>query len=133
MREIYEKNREGILYLLFGGMAFGINVVVFMALDIKAGLNELIANVIAWVLCVVFQFFTNKLIVFRKKDKDVGALVKSAVMFVLSCLFTLGLEELIIWIFITNLAYNSFIVKIAAQAVVIITNYILRKWIVFRK
>lgn len=133
MRKLYIKYRETILYLLFGGIAFVINVVVFMALDIKAGLDELVANVIAWVLCVIFQFCTNKLIVFRKKDEDVGALAKSAAAFVLSCLFTLGLEELIIWIFITKLAYNSFIVKIAAQAVVIITNYILRKWIVFRK
>ena len=46
---------------------------------------------------------------------------------------TLGLEELILWLGITALEINDVIVKIVAQVLVIVGNYVISKFFVFRK
>ena len=48
-------------------------------------------------------------------------------------LFTLVLEEVILFIFINKLHFNSILVKIAAQFIVLVLNYIISKLIVFRE
>jgi putative flippase GtrA len=48
-------------------------------------------------------------------------------------LVTLAIEELILLVFITILHFNSIIVKIVAQVVVIVLNYVISKLVVFRK
>ena len=48
-------------------------------------------------------------------------------------LATLGVEEAIIAVFATWLGFNSFWVKLAAQVVVVILNYVISKLLVFRK
>jgi putative flippase GtrA len=46
---------------------------------------------------------------------------------------TLAIEELILLVFITILHFNSIAVKIVAQVVVIVLNYVISKLVVFRK
>ena len=60
----YRKHKEVLLYLFFGGVSFLLNIVLFALLNVKFGMNELVANVICWVACVLFQFFTNRIWVF---------------------------------------------------------------------
>ena len=48
-------------------------------------------------------------------------------------LFTLVVEEAILAVFITWLGFNSMAVKLIAQVVVIVLNYIISKLIVFKK
>ncbi len=48
-------------------------------------------------------------------------------------LFTLAVEEVILGIFITWRGFNSVVVKLAAQIVVIVLNYIISKLVVFKK
>jgi putative flippase GtrA len=48
-------------------------------------------------------------------------------------LVTLAIEELILLVFITILHFNSIVVKIVAQVVVIVLNYVISKLVVFRK
>lgn len=48
-------------------------------------------------------------------------------------LFTLGVEELLLFLFITLLHGNSVLVKFAAQIVILVLNYIISKIFVFRR
>ena len=48
-------------------------------------------------------------------------------------LFTLIVEEAILLIFISELHFNSIVVKVVAQVVVVVLNYIISKLIVFRE
>ena len=47
-------------------------------------------------------------------------------------LATLGVEEAILLIFITWLSFNSMVVKVIAQIVVILLNYVISKLFVFK-
>ena len=48
-------------------------------------------------------------------------------------IITLVVEEVILLVFISILGFNSMIVKIVAQIIVILLNYIISKLIIFKK
>ena len=134
--DIYKKHREGISYLFWGGVAFVLSMVLFWLFNSKFGMGEVLANTIDWILVVIFAFFTNKIFVFRSKAGSAAGLGKEFVSFIVARLFTLFLEDAIIWLGCTKMGFNSelgaLVVKLIGQFVVIVTNYVLSKLIVFR-
>lgn len=130
--DFYKKYKEALLYVFFGGLTTLISIVSYSYCDVALGINPLIANVISWILAVSFAYVTNKIWVFDSKTHGVGELCKEAFNFAAGRLLTLGIEELILFIFITKLHLNSIVVKIAAQFIVLVLNYVISKLIVFR-
>lgn len=96
------------------------------------GYNELIANVCSWIFAVVFAFITNKVYVFESLNKSINEAVLQFIMFVSSRLATLFIEEVVLFIFITMLNYYVVIIKVLAQILVILLNYIFSKKFVFK-
>lgn len=133
MEPFYIKHKEVLLYLLFGGLSFFLNIFLFFGLDKVFEMNELINNIICWIACVLFQFFTNRTWVFDGKVDGVSDFMKQAVSFFGGRVGTLVIEEVILAIFITWLRFNTTAVKLAAQVIVIVLNYVVSKLIVFKK
>ena len=127
----YVKYKEPLLYLFFGGLTTLISIFVFWLFNGPFGLNELVANLISWVLAVLFAFLTNKTWVFQSGGQEKGFL-SLMLSFYAGRLVTLGVEELLLLVFITWLGFNSMAVKIVAQVVVIVLNYVISKLLVFR-
>ena len=88
-----------------------------------------IANIISWVTCVTFAYFTNKNYVFIQKEKS----IREALPFYLSRLSTLLLDMLLMFILVTKLNMYDKICKLIVQIIIIILNYILSKLLVFKK
>lgn len=128
---LINKYRDVILYLFFGVCTTVINLAVFWVLNSPLKVNELIANIIAWVLAVLFAFFTNRDLVFHAGKN--GSFFSQMLKFYLGRAITLALEELILLVFITLLHLNSMAVKIFAQVIVIILNFVISKLIIFKK
>lgn len=127
----YKKYKEQILYLFFGGLTTLISIGVFAFFTKEIPLDELIANIISWVIAVLFAFVTNRLWVFESaKDKGI---IKQILSFYAGRLATLGVEEVLLLVFIKLLSLNSIAVKTTAQIVVIILNYIISKIFIFKK
>ena len=129
----YKKYKVVLLYLFFGGIAFVLNIVLYILFAETLKINVLIANGLCWIICVLFQFFTNRVWVFDSKTDSANDFTKQLFMFVAGRLFTLVVEEIIIAIFITWLGFNSIAVKMIAQVIVIVLNYIISKAVVFRR
>ena len=127
----YVKDKEPLLYLFFGGLTTLISIFVFWLFNGPFGLNELVANLISWVLAVLFAFLTNKTWVFQSGGQEDG-FFRLMLSFYAGRLLTLGIEELLLLVFITWLGFNSMAVKIVAQVVVIVLNYVISKLLVFR-
>lgn len=89
-----------------------------------------IANIISWIFAVAFAYFTNRKYVFLSKEKDK---LKEATKFILSRLTTLGLDMLTMFIMVSILNINDRISKLVSQVIVIIGNYIISKFFVFKK
>ncbi len=127
---LYEKHKELILYVFFGGLATVVSIGTFFLFDLV--IHELVANVLSWVITVGFAYWTNRTWVFQSQVKGKGVW-KEMLTFYSGRLLTLGLEELILLVFATILAWNATLVKIAAQVVVLIGNYIISKLFIFKK
>ena len=129
----YSKHKEVLLYLFFGGLAVFLNLGLFVFFTKNLGWGDLFANVVDWVICVLFQFITNKTWVFDAGTDSTKGLVAQLAGFFGGRLLTLLLEELILGIFIVSLHWNRIGVKLAAQIFVIVANYVISKFFVFKK
>lgn len=132
LNPFYQKQKEVLLYLFFGGLTFLISIGSFAFLSSLCGWNELIANVGSWIIAVLFAYGTNRVWVFSSKASGMTAVLREAIGFFAGRLVTLLIEEAILFVFITKLSFHSLTVKIIAQIVVIILNYVISKLYVFK-
>ena len=133
LSDIYRKKREVWRYLIFGALATVVNIVVYM-IGLKIfGISNAISNAIAWVAAAVFAYFTNKFFVFASKVDTKKALFREVVSFFSCRLFTLVIDEAIMIISVDKLHWNELLMKIIANIVVIVLNYIFSKILIFAK
>lgn len=128
----YKKNKEVLMYLFFGGLTTVVSIASYAAFTVACGLNELIANVLSWILAVSFAYVTNRIWVFESDAHTFSAFIKEIVSFFGGRVITLLMEELILFVFITQLGFNGIVVKTVAQVIVIVANYVISKLLVFR-
>ncbi len=130
--QIYHKYEEILNYLIVGAIGVVISVVSY-ALSRWIGFNIVTSNIISWIIAVLCMYIMNKLFVFKTKLENKKALFKEFISFITARVFTLIVETLILY-FGTNLLHiNDLFVKVIAQIVIIILNYILSKLIIFNK
>ena len=133
LQPFYRKYKEPLLYLFFGGLTTLLSIFLYWLFAHPLELDPLIANVISWILCVAFAYLTNRTWVFADKAQDPGGILREAASFTAGRLATLGLEELILWLGISVLSISDIVVKVIAQVIVILGNYLISKLLVFRK
>lgn len=153
MKKLIKKilNKETLTYLIFGVLTTVVNLVAFKFFDLiftsATQLDlTLLTNFIAWVFAVVFAYVTNKLFVFESKSWSGKTLAKEIPTFVGARVFSLGVEELGLLIFVTWLGFDRFeldvfglftlsgkmLVKIGLAVIVVVMNYIFSKFIIFK-
>ena len=135
MIKIYQKYKEIILYLIFGVLTTVISlltyyVLVYTILNPNNAFELQLANIISWVVSVLFAYVTNRKYVFESKNKNKK---KEISKFFLSRIITLLMDMLIMFIGVTILKGNDKIIKIISQVVVIVLNYLFSKLMVFTK
>ena len=133
-KTIYKKNEEIINYLIVGGLTTLISLIayyvcVYTFLNPEVPLELQIANIISWIVGVSFAYVTNRIFVFKSKEKNK---IKECTYFVGSRVLTLLLDMGIMFLFVTALHFNDKIFKIISQILVIVGNYIISKFFVFR-
>ena len=140
-------NKETFTYVLFGGMTTLVNLVVFKVFDLFfAGKWYLLTNTIAWIAAVAFAFVTNKLFVFESKEWTFSTLKKEIPGFFFARIGSYFIEQGGLWCFVElghfdEKVFNFLIVqldgKIVAKlilgVIVVIINYLLSKFWIFRK
>lgn len=129
----YKKYKEPLLYLLFGTLTTLVSILTFACFTFVFDINELASNVFSWILSVTFAYITNRIWVFDAKTKTFSELLRQIISFFSSRLVTLGVEELIMLIFVICLGFGSMIIKIIAQIIVIALNYFISKLWIFKK
>lgn len=132
LKQLYAKYKEIILYIVFGVLTTAVNFVVYTAL-IFIGIDTYVTNTVAWVCAVLFAYLTNRSVVFNSSAKKSGAVIKEIISFYGARIFSFVVEMLILYVCIDLLGMDQFIPKLAAQVIVIVLNYILSKFIVFKK
>lgn len=133
LASIYGEHREGMRYLLFGGLTTVINIIIFAICSKVMHFPTAVSNTIAWIIAVLFAYVTNKLYVFDSKTKEKKALAREIISFFGARVFTLVLETAFLWLVIDKLGFNEIFMKIISNILVIILNYIFSKIFIFVK
>ena len=121
-------SRELISYLIFGVLTTIVSMVTFW-LACKA-VHYLIAEVISWIIAVTFAFFTNRIFVFQSRGEGI---LRQMAVFYTARLFSLGIEELGLFLLIDFVGVGEMLSKLVLQFVVVVLNYVLSKLVVFKK
>ncbi|MBQ3000130.1 MAG: GtrA family protein [Oscillospiraceae bacterium] len=131
LKALYEKHRATVIYLVFGVLTTAVNYAIYLPLYNFVHLPASVCNGIAWVAAVAFAYVTNKLYVFESKSwrgvwgeilRFVGSRVASGAVETVSLLLTVDI-----------LGWNGNIMKLLLAVFVIVFNYVLSKFFVFKK
>jgi len=130
-----EKIFEIVRYLIVGVLTTLVSLVVYYGLTYTIlhpdnGFELQIANVISWILSVIFAYFANRIFVFKSKNENRW---KEATSFVGSRVITLIMDMTFMFVLVTLFKINDKLVKLFSQVIVIVVNYIFSKLFVFNK
>ena len=135
IKELFNKYREIIMYLIFGVLTTVVSlavyyILVYTILNPNNPFELQVANIISWIAGVTFAYFTNRSMVFQSKNKNK---LKEAGSFVLARVVTLIMDMLIMFVGVTLLRGNDKLLKLISQVIVIVSNYVFSKLFVFKK
>jgi Predicted membrane protein len=126
-------SREFIAYTIAGVLTTLVNYISFHIICNIMGVEDLIANAIAWVIAVAFAYVINAKLVFLQEKETVKGEAIKITKFFGARILTFFVEELGILVFVEICGYNNLVVKAILAVVVIILNYVLSKLYVFTK
>jgi len=130
---LYHKYKELMLYGIFGLGTFIISLFTYWLFTEPFHWNILIGNALSWIFATAFAFITNRRFVFYNHAPGVFAFFYQLGTFCVGRVLTLGIEEIMLGVFIGLIHLPNMPVKIVAQVVVVSLNYVFSKIFVFRK
>lgn len=133
LRQLLNKYRGLVLYLIFGVLTTAVNYIVYFPLLILLDMPASVCSVISWIAAVAFAFLTNKPFVFNSHDWSAGVVFPELGKFVSSRLFSGAVETLFILLTVDICGLNGVVMKLVISVVVIVLNYITSKLFAFHK
>lgn len=135
IKALYQKYKELINYLIVGGLTTVVSLTVYYGcvltfLNPEVAVQLQVANVLSWIAAVTFAYFTNRKYVFESKNEN---RLQEAAAFYGSRVTTLLLDMLCMFLMVTLMGWNDKVAKLIVQVLVTVANYILSKFLVFRK
>lgn len=134
-----KKHWEVLSYLFFGGCTTLVSWVTYALFVGMLAMPLMVGKILSWICAVTFAFVTNKLWVFRSKAMDGRTLLVEASEFFgsrlatgvvevlgLPLLMKLGLDQALFGV-------EGFAANVVISIIVIVLNYIVSKFLVFRK
>ena len=128
--KILNKNKEMVLYLIFGVLTTLVNIMSYLFFSKICGINILISNIMAWFFSIVFAYVTNRILVFESKNKKI---LYEFALFIGGRGLSGILDSLLFYVLVVLLMFNDIVSKIFINIIVIIINYVLSKKIIFKE
>lgn len=125
----------GVLTFLVSFVSYWLFANVILDNILSGGILTIISNTLAEILAITFAFITNKLFVFESKSFRFLVLISEAGSFALARAGTSLLNTGLMWLFvdICNLKKYELIIKVLVNAIIVVLNFVLSEFLVFRK
>lgn len=130
MKLFLMRYKELILYIFFGGLTTFISLVVYTFSYVALGLHEQIANVLSWLLAVLFAYVTNRIWVFEKNG--VG-FIKQMLLFYEGRVLTLFIESGILFVCVGIFQMDAILIKWLNQVLILVLNFVISKFLIFKR
>ena len=135
----HKNYHELIRYILVGGATTLVNWVVYSLLISFAVFQITASNIIAWIVSVVFAFFTNKIWVFKSSFWQPSVLLREGISF-LGARIVSGLVDIlgVPLLYFIGLDYplfgiEGFTAKVTVSVIIVILNYFFSKYYIFHR
>ena len=119
-------------YIFFGILTTVVNFISYLLFTTLMGFDYRIGASLAWILSVVFAYFTNKFFVFEAEGTKGIRLIKEFLSFLFYRTLSYFIDLLSIIILVERLNVLDTLSKIIASAIVAIFNYFASKYLIFR-
>ena len=126
-------NNPVLKYIFLGGCATLVNLISYYILRVTTNLNLNIANTISVFIAMMFAYYTNSKFVFESKAETIKDTLSEFFKFVSARLVTMAVEVGGVWFMSEVIRMNDYIAKLVIQFIVLVLNYILSKFFVFKK
>ena len=127
----FKSLKQIFLYGVFGVLTTLVNIFVYWLCSRIFEFSVVPSTIIAWVLAVLFAYFTNGKYVFNSKAETFSEKFHEALNFFVCRLATGFIDVAIMYIFADLCGFNDVWVKVASNIIVVISNYIASKIFVF--
>ena len=127
-------NNRILRYIFYGGLTTLVNWGVFFLLRkvFHAAFNP--ANAVSVVAAILFAYFVNSRFVFETRASSFSEHLREFLKFISGRALTMIVEIGGGWLLVEVLGWNETLVKIVLlQVIVLVLNYIISRFIVFRK
>ena len=129
---------EIVIYLIVGVLTtivswvakFAFNFLFYAGTTHPTNLQNFILSAVNWTAGVAFAYPTNRAWVFESKDPNI---LPECAKFVLSRVSTLILDILVMQLLGNVLGINIYVATIVSAVLVVIANYVISKFMVFKK
>lgn len=125
--------KELVLYGICGVLSTILDIGIFWFLANVLTIHYLVANAIAWILAVIFSFLVNKYYVFGSKSFKRDVWTKEAVEFFGARGLACGIDMGGMYLLVSFVGVDKNYAKLIVTLVVIVINYILSKFWIFKK
>lgn len=126
-------NKEIVNYIIFGVLTTLINILVYVFLTKVFSVNYQFATVAAWIVAVLFAYYTNKEFVFKANYGQFNQTFKNLLLFVYYRLLSLVVDIAVMYVLIEFLYLDDLLSKVIANIIVVVFNYVTSKLFVFSK
>lgn len=132
MKNLWIKYKDIVMYIIFGVLTTLTNILVYWLCAHLLNLGVMPSTIIAWIFAVLFAYLTNRKYVFYSEAVTVSEIIKEIVSFFTCRLATGVVDWICMFVFVDLAHFNDVFIKIIANIIVIILNYVASKLIIFK-
>lgn len=133
LKELCVQYKSILSYGFFGVCTTLLNLLVYYICYERMGIANVVSTCIAWVVAVIFAYFTNKIYVFESKSFEASLVLREMWKFFGVRFLTGVLDVIIMFVGVDVLHGNATLCKIGSNILVIIINYVASKLVIFNR
>jgi putative flippase GtrA len=130
LKDLIVNYKQIILYLFFGILTTAVNIGAYLLFTRIFYIDYILSNILAWFISVVFAYITNRIWVFESKRNNI---LLEFLLFTNGRILSGSMDSILLYIFVGLLIWDDLISKIIIGIMVVITNYLFSKLIVFKE
>lgn len=127
-----ENVKRLFLYMFFGILSTGVNIILFWFLADILHVQYLVSNFFAIVASILFAYVTNKWYVFKSRTETRKAFLKEFITFIGARTGTLIFDMVAMFVLVTVMSFDTLVSKIFVNIIVVVLNYVFSRLLVFK-
>ena len=129
-KELFIKFKDLLLYLIVGVIATATEWTIFYFFNsIIPTVHYNTATIVAYIISTFVNWLAGRMIVFKTSEQSI---IKELTKIYLTSLIGLGLNLVIMYLFVDILCVWEMLSKMIATAVVFFFNFIIRKFLIYK-